>query len=112
MPFPLLHRRRHSRIARRSLLPGSYLTDGRALFRVAGRLALSRRDALISLEDCRTLEIQVCITDELHLMGLTLVPAPREAEALHNDDRRARELERGPVAYQHNPRVSPAAMKL
>lgn len=38
---------------------GAYLTDGRALFRVADALS-SRGELLLELEDCGTLELVLC----------------------------------------------------
>jgi hypothetical protein len=112
MSFPLLDRRKPSRVARRALLPGSYLTDGRTLFRVTSRVALKRRVAVISLEDCRTLATQLYATNELDLIGLQPVPIGRRVAAVEDGDRHVYEFPPGPADYQHQPRISPAGMKL
>jgi len=60
-------RRRHRRLA-----PGSYLTDGERLFRVLS-LLVAGRSMLVSIEDCRTLEIHAYADSELETMRLRRV---------------------------------------
>jgi hypothetical protein len=49
---------------------GSFLTDGRRLFRVVSRFGGGASDAFASLEDCLTLEVAAYSRDELCEMGL------------------------------------------
>ena len=53
-----------------SLRCGSYLTDGRRLFRVVSQFAAAGEDAFASLEDCRTLRVQAYAPGELQAMKL------------------------------------------
>ena len=53
-----------------SLRCGTYLTDGRRLFRVVSQFAPVGEDAFASLEDCRTLDVQAYAPGELHAMKL------------------------------------------
>jgi hypothetical protein len=55
------------------LLPDSYLTDGRRLFRVVSQLTSGAEHAFASLEDCLTLEVQAYSPGELHRMRLRRV---------------------------------------
>jgi hypothetical protein len=112
MPFPSFHGRGHGWIAGRELLPGSYLTDGCTLFRVTSRLAVTRNELLISLEDCRTLEIQSYASSELGLIGLQPVRASERVEAVHDACRFGHDVRLGAVAHQRQSRVSSAGMNL
>ncbi len=49
----------HRKAERKQPVPadGTYMTDGASLFRVAGTLVDLNNDALVELEDCRTLEL-------------------------------------------------------
>jgi hypothetical protein len=55
------------------LRSGSYLTDGRSLFRVVSQFTTVGEHAFASLEDCLTLEVHAYAPGELHKMGLRLV---------------------------------------
>lgn len=55
------------------LAPGSYVTDGRRLFRVVSQFNPGGRDVLASLEDCLTLEVASYAPDELYSMGIRRV---------------------------------------
>ena len=57
----------------RKFSAGSYLTDGRRLFRVVSRTAATTGDVLIALEDCRTLRVRSFVPRELEVMGLRSV---------------------------------------
>lgn len=50
----------------------TYLTDGKSLFRVARTHLDLNHDALVELEDCRTLEL--VLLPARHAMGLGLRP--------------------------------------
>lgn len=49
---------------------GSYVTDGRRLFRVVSQFATAGENVFASLEDCSTLEVQAYSPGELCAMGL------------------------------------------
>lgn len=55
--------------------PGAYLTDGYHLFAILSVTAGGRRQALVTYEDCRTLELLACPADELSRRHLELVRA-------------------------------------
>jgi hypothetical protein len=55
------------------LLPDSYLTDGRRLFRVIAQFAARGDRKTASLEDCFTLEVQAYSAAELAAMKLRSV---------------------------------------
>lgn len=59
---------------------GAYLTDGATLFQVQRLLAgRSRREILMELQDCATLDLVLCPVRPLTELGLRLVsgtPAP------------------------------------
>jgi hypothetical protein len=56
------------------LLVGTYLTDGRTLFRVQHAIpGTSEEDPLLELEDCRTLELILCTRRALDRLGLRRV---------------------------------------
>lgn len=73
LPLVSLLRRRRTEPPDQGLAPGSYLTDGRHLFRLVSVLTAARNVRLISLEDCRTLEIEVHTADEISRSGLRRV---------------------------------------
>lgn len=52
------------------LLPDSYLTDGRRLFRVIAQFAARGERKTASLEDCLTLKVQAYSATELAAMKL------------------------------------------
>jgi hypothetical protein len=80
----LFSHRRH-RIKRRHLGLGSYLTDGEHLFRVTS-LLVNGRSALVSIENCLTLETHAYADSELGTMRLRRVRAKRaEASAAQPD---------------------------
>jgi len=54
---------------------GAYLTDGVALFRVAGVVSGSRGPTMVELEDCLTLEIRLCRERDVMNLGLHPVKA-------------------------------------
>jgi hypothetical protein len=56
---------------------GSYVTDGRKLFRVVSQFAFAGDHLFASLEDCLTLEVQPYAPGELQKMGLRPVPTAR-----------------------------------
>jgi hypothetical protein len=61
----------------RSWRPGSYLTDGRRLFRVVSPLTPPTRRGIATLEDCRTLDLGVYTAEELwHRALKPVVPVP------------------------------------
>lgn len=68
-----LHRLEPPRAPCAPLLPDSYLTDGRTLFRVVSKFTAGAEDASASLEDCLTLEVQAYAPGELHRMRLRRV---------------------------------------
>ncbi|MCW3018360.1 MAG: hypothetical protein JWN10_668 [Solirubrobacterales bacterium] len=49
---------------------GTYLTDGRRLFRVVSQFAPAGGDAFAALEDCGTLDVQAYAPGELQAMKL------------------------------------------
>jgi hypothetical protein len=55
------------------LLPDSYLTDGRRLFRVVSQFTTGAECVLALLEDCVTLEVQEYSPGEIHRMRLRRV---------------------------------------
>lgn len=69
MPFSLHPRRR---LSQRHLTPGSYLTDGRKLFRVISQF-VNGRSVMVWIEDCRTLETRARAACELEAMGIRAV---------------------------------------
>jgi hypothetical protein len=64
--------RLHRRLSPRQLTPDSYLTDGRALFRVVSQF-VNGRSVMVWLEDCRTLETRARAACELEAMGMRAV---------------------------------------
>jgi hypothetical protein len=68
----LLHRLGRRGVPSRALVPSSYLTDGRRLFRVVSRLAAGY-ESMFVLEDCVTLDVQAFPRAELDVMGLRAV---------------------------------------
>ncbi|HWG09157.1 MAG TPA: hypothetical protein VN672_09130 [Solirubrobacteraceae bacterium] len=57
-----------------SLLVGSYLTDGRSLYRVVHAITAGvDGDRLLELEDCRTLELALCPYHVLNQLSLRVV---------------------------------------
>jgi hypothetical protein len=52
------------------LVPDSYVTDGRSLYRVISQFTPEADRAFASLEDCVTLEAKAYSPDELYEMGL------------------------------------------
>ena len=54
---------------------GSYVTDGRRLFRVVTRFPARHESPIALLEDCHTLEVTPFSPDELFELGLRLVRA-------------------------------------
>ncbi len=54
---------------------GSYVTDGRRLFRVVSQFVFAGDHLVASLEDCLTLDVRAYSPDELHAMGLRAVRA-------------------------------------
>jgi hypothetical protein len=66
------------------VITGSYLTDGRRLFRVASQLDAGGRQGLVALEDCLTLEVRAYSHSQFGAMGLWAVrtgdPSPCCAE--------------------------------
>lgn len=69
------------RIRPGALLVGSYLTDGRRLFRVASRLDAGCKQVLVALEDCLTLEIRGYSLSELDEMELSAVRTAKTVAA-------------------------------
>jgi hypothetical protein len=61
-----------------SALPrtGSYLTDGRGLFRIVSQFTTVGEHVFASLEDCLTLEVQAYAPGELDAMRLRPVHTP------------------------------------
>jgi hypothetical protein len=55
----------------------TYLTDGASLFRVAGTLIDLNDDALLKLEDCRTLELVLLPAGRATGLGLHPVALPQ-----------------------------------
>lgn len=53
--------------------PGSYLTDGTRLFRVGAWLRASAAEALVELEDCRSLNLSLWEPAELRRLGMRVV---------------------------------------
>jgi hypothetical protein len=61
---------------------GAYLTDGATLFQVQRLLAgRSRRELLMELQDCATLDLVLCPVRPLGELGLRLVPGEPSATA-------------------------------
>jgi hypothetical protein len=56
------------------LRPGAYVTDGYRLFAILS-VSANRSDALVTYEDCRSLELLVTPLAELRGRGLELVRA-------------------------------------
>ncbi len=52
-----------------------YLTDGKRLFRVAGRVRASRARCA-ELEDCESLQVWLCTADDLKRLKLRIVRGP------------------------------------
>lgn len=61
--------------------PSIYLTDGLRLFRVVRGFAWPPEESYAVLEDCRTLENRPYSSDELSIMGLSLVRASASSPA-------------------------------
>jgi hypothetical protein len=65
-------------------ITGTYLTDGHSLFRVQHAITeadgLHLEEALLELEDCRTLELILCSAGALERLGLRPV-SPAESGA-------------------------------
>jgi hypothetical protein len=60
------------------LAAGAYVTDGYNLFAILS-VSSSHSEAMVTYEDCRTLELLVCPLAELRRRRLELVrPAPEE----------------------------------
>ncbi len=79
--------RRRSRLSLRDLTPGSYLTDGRNLFRVISQF-VNGRSVLVWLEHCVTLEARPRAASELEAMGMRAVGdtrARRPAAIIQSD---------------------------
>ena len=70
-PTTRIFARRPSRVP--AFIPGSYLTDGRRLFRVVSQFTPSAERVFASLEDCFTLEVSDYAPGELYSMGLRTV---------------------------------------
>ena len=73
---------------------GTYLTDGRSLFRVQHAITeadgLRLDEPLLELEDCATLELILCSAGALERLGLRPVePAPGQGDARGALDARA-----------------------
>lgn len=68
-----------ARQARHGLPDGSYLTDGKALFRVERTIVDGPQGELfVELEDCATLELIFCSASSIVELDLRVVqPAPR-----------------------------------
>ena len=64
----------------RAAVPGSYITDGRRLFRVTSRIDADHDCPLVALEDCATLEVKAYVLDELGAMQLRLVGTAHAAQ--------------------------------
>jgi hypothetical protein len=58
---------------------GSYLTDGRRLFRVVSHFTPGAAQLQSSIEDCLTLEVSAHAPSELYSMRLRPVRTPRTA---------------------------------
>ena len=67
-------------------ITGTYLTDGRSLFRVQHAITESEGqhldEPLLELEDCATLELILCSADSLERLGLRPV-SPQEPNREH-----------------------------
>lgn len=61
---------------------GSYLTDGRRLFRVVSQFAFAGDHVVASFEDCHTLDVQAYAPSELCTLGLRIVQS--DLAALEN----------------------------
>ncbi len=79
MTLTLRHRHRHVRRAPPAGLPGngSYVTDGRMLFRVVSQFAFTGDHVLASLENCLTLDVRAYTPHELYAMRLRPVGTKR-----------------------------------
>ncbi len=60
----------------RGLRAGSYVTDGRCLYRVVSQFTPRSARVFAALEDCRTLEVRPYSPDELYAMRLRPVAVP------------------------------------
>ncbi len=85
MIIGLLHGICRRRARPRVPIRGSYLTDGRRLFRVVSRFAGGHRKLLVALEDCLTLQVQLFDQSELAAMGLEAVAAGDSASAMSDE---------------------------
>ena len=67
-----------------SSITGTYLTDGRSLFRVQHAITeadgLHLDEPLLELEDCATLELILCSADALERLGLRPVNPTQETD--------------------------------
>ena len=70
MPLSPLRHLERRRAPSAVLVPDSYLTDGRRLFRVVSQFAAGAEHVFASLEDCVTLEVEAYAPGELHEMRL------------------------------------------
>lgn len=70
MPFTSLRRLEPRPSPFAPLRSGSYVTDGRRLFRVISQFATVGENMFASLEDCLTLEVQAYAPGELREMRL------------------------------------------
>jgi len=68
---------RNAGCERSLLVDGAYLPDGASLFRVAGTLFDINNDALVELEDCRTLDLILLPAGSATGAGLRPVTLPR-----------------------------------
>jgi hypothetical protein len=73
VPMTSLRRKRRRREPLEISILGGYVTDGHRLFRVVSWFAAGRRDELVALEDCATLEVRPFLPRELDTMGLRAV---------------------------------------
>jgi hypothetical protein len=69
-------------------ITGTYLTDGRSLFRVQHAITeaegLHLDEPLLELEDCATLELILCSAGALERLGLRPVSPSGESGAVHS----------------------------
>jgi hypothetical protein len=82
---------------------GTYLTDGRSLFRVQHAITDAdglhlHGDALLELEDCRTLELILCSAGALERLGLRPV---RPSQARLDADRQSVPASDGGLPAMH-----------
>jgi hypothetical protein len=61
------------------LRSGSYVTDGRRLYRVVSQFTPRSARVFAALEDCRTLEVRPYSPDELYAMRLRPIAVPAGA---------------------------------